>query len=438
MTISEYYECYKTKAGREKIKYPIDLEDGSAQNFDEFYEKCIEQHIKLIENNALKWHEMLLKYVERDDATFWIRRYESSSQSKKRLNNGRWPIRRACKTEYDDFSYVFVSNYDAHEIFNMIRFVDEPNDEEFALLMKEHRFPLHYDSGTSSDESMIASYPLVGSTRGGALTVKHWYLAHILGVNNSEEYDCDVNFNELCPRGDISEWKQQGDFVVRKIDEKFPGDKNVIVAHFLRFIDPLNYYVVPGKSFQDNHNYKFKNNQIGEYTVLNDYMAAKYIEVYGEEKMNIFRKKVLAKPLYEVPDHKCSIDIEYGPKIKSQKKSSQNVKITFPTTTSNSLSNSVVKIKAPRTGRYSYDEKIEEAAYYLRHQDGLVKVEKNILNIANGRGTTAKIHLNSLEINTERAIGHKGLLISSDIDDEISKATGIFKNTLEEIKKRGL
>ena len=98
----------------------------------------------------------------------------------------------------------------------------------------------------------------------------------------------------------------------------------MIVAHFLRFIDPLNYYVVPGKNYQDNHGYRFKNNQIGEYTVLCDYVAAKYRrDIYGETVMDEFRKKVFASPLYDIPAcGQCNIDISYGPNICTKSNSS--------------------------------------------------------------------------------------------------------------------
>ena len=109
MTIREYYEHYSTKEGRKTIRYPLVLVDGSAKTVAELYDTCIKAHVEMIQKNAVAWHEMLMRYVKREDAVFWIRRYESSSQKAKAENNGRWPIRRACKTEYDDLSYVFVS-----------------------------------------------------------------------------------------------------------------------------------------------------------------------------------------------------------------------------------------------------------------------------------------------------------------------------------------
>jgi hypothetical protein len=298
----------------------------------------------------------------------------------------------------------------------MVRFVDEPTEDEFAQLMNEHRFPLHFDNGESSDEHYIASYPKTGSTKAGVLTVGHWYLAHILGVN--EGYLCPVDFNAMCPRGKLSDWTQQGNFKVRKIAGKFPGNKNLIVAHFLRFIDPLNYYVIPGKNYQDNHSYRFKNNQIGEYTVLNDYVAARYRQIYGTAVMDKFRDNVFAPPLHGNDVGQCAIDITYGPDL--AKSNTPKGKKTL------------VELEA----EYSRDKLIEVAAFYLCNNVGLKKLEVK-LQLTEALGFEASNILQVLGINTSGS--YKGLLRRSNIDDAIGDpANAELKNTLNEIKARGL
>lgn len=89
---------------------------------------------------------------------------------------------------------------------------------------------------------------------------------------------------------------------------------------------------------------------------------------------------------------------------------------------------------------YTYSEKLAVAAYYLRNNKGLVKVEENHMKLIGRKGATAKYILNKLGLNTALKSVHKGLLTKtgSSLDDEIEKATGTFKITLEEIKKRGL
>ena len=88
---------------------------------------------------------------------------------------------------------------------------------------------------------------------------------------------------------------------------------------------------------------------------------------------------------------------------------------------------------------YTYDEKLGVVLYYLQHEDGLIQVEENHMKLTGRHGATAKYILNKLGVDTSKKAGHRGLLQhSANIDDEIAQATGTFKLTLEEIRKRGL
>ena len=408
MTITEYFELYKTASGKKMLEYPIKITPDNAKSFSELYDKCIKEHIESIKINVLKWHNMFLRYVQLPDAIFWVRRYESSSKTEKKLHGGRWVTRRACKTEHiDGFSYVFVSNYDAHEIFNMIRLGVTPDEHEFLKLMKNYEYPFHYDDGGSCEESDIVAYPKIGNTRSGILTKNHWYLAHILGLNEQNDYIYPINFDVICPRGELSDWKNDGGHIVRKISKVLSlNEKELVKAHFLRFVDPLNYYVIPGKNYQDNHKYNYKNNQIGEYPALNNYMCHKYANIYEKSVVESFRKYIQAKPLSSTCEDE-SIDISYS------------------------------YIAFGRNSKYSTDEKLKVASYFLRNNTNLSETEKKVLKIDN-HGSKVREILISLGIDTSRLSSQKGLLLTHNIDDEINKAEGIFKNTLEDLRDRGL
>lgn len=88
--------------------------------------------------------------------------------------------------------------------------------------------------------------------------------------------------------------------------------------------------------------------------------------------------------------------------------------------------------------KYTNDEKIKVAAYYLQNNVGLVQVEEKHMHLEGNRGWAAKAILNELGIDTSRKSVHKGLLAVTNIDDAITNATGTFKTTLQEIKKQGL
>lgn len=310
MTINDYYSNYKFNK-----KYPVKLCSGTSTTIDDFYKNCIAQNL-LPAKNVLVWHKMLMDYADRPDAIFWIRYYESGSKA-----SGRWNNRRACVTRFKDgFSYVFVSNFDAHEILNMIRLGVDPDIDEFAKLMSSFQYPMHYDPGKSCEESDINAYPNIGTPRGGVLTFEHWYLAHINDIKSEFVRDdgtyraIDISSLEgthIYPRGDLSEWKLDvaSGRMIRELPYSLtPEEKKLVKAHFLRFVDPLNYYVTPGPKCESNSVCP----RIGEYGVLNNFICNKFESLYGSSNMDKFRKEALIKKPTYYSTGSETINITYG------------------------------------------------------------------------------------------------------------------------------
>ena len=407
MTIKEYYENYNTNK-----KLNITLPINTAVTVKDFYNNCVKYNMLPLDS-VIAWHNMFMEYVEMDDAIFWVRYYESGSKK-----NGRWNTRRGCKTQFrDGFSYVFVSNFDAHEIFNMVRLGVKPDADEFLDLMKNNKFPLHYDSGKSCEESDIATYsfPRIGSTKGGILTPDHWYLAHIIGVK-SDYIDLDgnvleVNVDRLYPRGEVADWKLDSNGkMVRYIDDTPSQEEKALVkAHFLRFVDPLNYYAAPGQNYQNNS----AAYNIGEAQVVNDYIGTVFSDIYGHVNMKGFRKQALASDKL-ISDENAEIKAEFGNPILSGKVKSK-------------------PSKTVKRGKYSEDTILQIAVDYLRNGTSMRELEVKHLGIKQSGGVAMKI-LTSLGI----AGAQKGMLKKTDIDTEIAKADGILKDTLVKIKEKGL
>ena len=416
MTITEYYNCYKTNNAKENIEFPYTIPDHSEnpdEKISDFFKNCVsknslhqEQHLI---NSVKAWHEMLVEYSNREDAVFWIRRYEGSSKTEKAANEGRWVNRRGCRTDFNNASYVFVSNFDVHEIFNMVRLGVQPDVDEFIDLMNNYEFPMHYSDAQTSDESFIASYPHLINPPTGVFSKKHWYLAHIIGIKSDPYYDSggneiivDKKYPDLFSRGVLSDWKMHKGHKVRKINRDLQKEEIALLkAHFLRFIDPLNYYIVPGEKYQITA----VRNQIGEDSDLNAFMSNVIADVYGKTVVEKFREDVMTTK--DLPTYKDkTIDIKYGP----------------------------MRLCGKNVVNFSLDEKYKVAVFFMRNNVGLIKIENRLLGLTNKKGWVAKAILDSLGVENKR----KGLLMNSNIDIEISKATDTFKNTLEEIKKRGL
>lgn len=328
MTIKEYYDNYKINK-----KYPVKLQSGNDRTIDDFYQNSISKHrLDIPKERIIAWHKMFVEYTNRSDAIFWIRNYENGSKA-----SGAYDTRRGCLTTFaDGFSYVFVSNYEVHEIFNMIRLNVEPSINEFADLMLKREFHFHYCKDKSCVESQINCYPSIGSVHCGILTPNYFYLAHIYGVKdyeylrgNNSTFMFDTHSPEserIMPRGLVSDWTDKTGIIgkSRLINKKLSiEEKNLIKAHFLRLVDPLNYYVVPGPCHEKNAFFGEKKVSIGEFDHLNKFMARKYEQIYGKAVMDEFRKLALIKDRDMGSYGLEQIDIEYSPLTLKERKSSK-------------------------------------------------------------------------------------------------------------------
>lgn len=354
MTISDYFKNYST------LKYSKKLSNGYAYSIEDLYKDCIKDTLPDV-NDVLAWHKMLMQYTEMPDAIYWIRYYEngpllnSNGQiltvkndgsyrirdnsgktvllgkagelaTKKAINNFvisngfRYNNRRACLTQFaDDFSYVFVSNYDVHEIFNMISHHVVPTANEFLTMMKSFKFHLHYDTSKSCMESDIAAFPNIGNVRGGVLTQNKWYLAHINSIKND---DCpyvrnngnvsklsSTEKNKLYPIGEPADWSVSSNGKIRRLNYSLTSDeKELVKAHFLRFTDPLNYFLAPGKNYETNNTSR----TIGENKYLTSYMEALYETIYGTSVMDEFREKAKIRKNPFIATGKEIVEVHYG------------------------------------------------------------------------------------------------------------------------------
>jgi len=429
MTIREYLDSHYDKTARElRSVYPYKVVAGGPfQTIKDFYDGYITNYL-LDPKNVLAWHEMLMEYVDRPDAVLWVRRFESGGN--KTIG---WKNRRGCYTECaDGFKYVFVSNYGAQEIFIMIASGVTPDVDEFADLMRKGEFPMHYSSDAKCEESSIARYPQIKVSRAPVeLNAKGWYFAHIAEVNGRflrtggeysgryRELD-DKEVERIYKKGTLSDWDPKTRIRHRNIAENLEDfEKEIVKAHFLRFVDPLNYFLVPKPKMQTN----YAKGNIGEYDLLTRYVQEQFESIYGRTLMDAFKKKALIAS-DDVIDIVCLGS--------TKKKTSPPVSKPAASPAKSSTKSSTTS-KSPTTRRiYTEDEKLELAKYYLEHEDGLETVEEIVYHRPkNNGGSTAKNHLNKMKIITD---GSKaGILLKHDIHMERATASGAYADTLDKI-----
>ena len=250
-------------ATREKFpKVP----NGESRSIAEFFSKC-NGMVWLPTHKVAEWHRMLTSYSDPNkNNRLLVRLYEGV---KNRTNNSLETRRGAITRMSDGYEYVFTSNYFARVIYSMIYWgCDVPNEEDFADMIYNRRvcisFPLHVNPG----EQEISAYPsrvpsAEYSTKG--FYTPDWYLAHIADVNNVKNVPYrgreGIRPCDLITPGTYDDWRYFDGMVIRKEDRKFTqGEKSLIRAHFLRFLDPINYFLVP-RSKQESHE---GGNKLGE------------------------------------------------------------------------------------------------------------------------------------------------------------------------------
>lgn len=372
ITIDDYFNK-KNKGIR---KFCSDFpENETASTVEEFYWKFI-QKTEIDKTKVCDWHRMLVEYISHEDAIFLCRLYESGGEvfkfgkNDKTGNDIKFAIdqtRRATKTIVGNVPCLFVSNYDAAEFCNMVSKGVVADVNLFKDMLKNYKYRLHYQASApiskeeyeqllennelekrckelleqknkkslQEEAYILAGYPKIGNVRSSILNSSKRYLAHIIGVKDVRYYFEDKkdfyqgNINEILPRGKISDWKDENGKCVRIIKRDLSEeDKRVIKAHFLRFFDPVNYFVTPSNSYHSKDSNMGKNRNIGEYWLLQQYVEKRYEELYGKDVMDEFRRLALV-PKSEDDKYKKIIrngesiyvnSITYGTNLKTKKK----------------------------------------------------------------------------------------------------------------------
>lgn len=395
---------------------------GTAATAQELYDNCItvpypcnpgDPETDMITRSIIGWHELLSWYAEQEGAVLLSRLYESEGTS------GNWNNRRNSLTIAANYNYAFCSNHFARVIMTMALNGFVPDKKDFWDMMVTNRaFYLSSLFGLTPIEKRISAY--TQKAYNGKFYTPGWYLAHIVSVKDMPyKNHTDIDVKSIFKLGQEDDWSLDpvlGCMVRRTNDSVDLREKKVAIAHFLRCLDPINYFLVPNNN---NAIYKKINTDdgspLGENKFVVRFMMIKAYERFGATFEDFLQRSLADLDIISICATKstvssASISAEYAPGINT----------------------------TGSTPKYTDDEELEVAAYFLRNQSGLVDVEELVLHVSGKRGWEAKRILNDRGIDTSRKSVHRGLLIKSNIDDEISKASGIFKTTLEEIKKRGL
>jgi len=385
------------------------LPHGKVNSINDLYESLIENYLpkkETVEN----WHVLLLKYIQQEDAIFFIRRYASAP-------NKDWTLlRRGFLTEYSSgLKYVFCDNFFAHYFFLMALHNYTPAFDDFNEHIKSRKFP--YGFMKTSEEEPFQAFP-----RGKTVNINTagWKLAHLYSVNqNDYNFDYKKISKELFPRGNQNDWKKNhgNDYPSRFIEKTNTNElRKITIAHFLRLVHPINYFLVPKT--------KLSNMDIGESPELISFMRETVYSRY-KDILTEYEDLIMSKKIETLDYHNCRFNLEYGLDYENSKDSEgkklKSTKKQNPQNTSQQMN------------KYSNEDLSIIKAYLI---DGLSfrSIERKILQIdspARGGGFIAKGILNSYGIEAK----DKGKVTVKNINELISNNTGKLKRTLIELNE---
>ena len=299
-----------------------------AKNFDELWKNVIEDSLP-DKDVVLRWHKLLMDYVRQENSVFTLRACASGEQP-----------RRGCLNQVfvngkKTFGTFCIDNGIPTYIYTMAKDKFVPSLAEFNEMMI-HNCSFPFGWNVTSGEKEISAYP---KGKNPGISDKGYKLAHIFPAG--KEYRDDAGYKTITdfwkaefPQGNISDWKQHilpnGKYYrpIHINDEsKSQKARRFAVAHFLRSNHPLNFFLVPNKSnTRDKESGILKTNiyytdhtgnkkdEIGEYSKLIEYVAAKIKDIYKDT--NVYQEFLnLIFPVGSCIDPKeenVQIDAEYA------------------------------------------------------------------------------------------------------------------------------
>ena len=307
----------------------------------------------------LEWHKVLIEYSQMDGAIFPIRDGHSDAEDDKLKLRRGWLVRVDHHIVYEKkFSYMFTDNHLAMYIYKMALDGYCPTTKEFFDFMTQFKDPTQigwirgrtikndsYNGEKRHFISMPVHFGWIGKSSypGNTESMKNAYinttpaptcplgrcgykLAHIFGVKDGI-YKIDgknikwkdikvVDLGEESIRRQDYCWDNLiKNFVWdRKIENN--SDRNelrkIVVAHFLRFLDPLNHFLTPKRGFneftKDNGNCS---NDIAEYKKLLSHMMFVREREFGRAFLELKENALYFTSISAVDNSAETINIKY-------------------------------------------------------------------------------------------------------------------------------
>ena len=265
------------------------LQDGASDSVMGLFENCISNNLTdEICDTIRYWHRLLVDYSSSpQDVILPIRIYENLGHGHTR--------RRALTILENHFAYAFASNSFARAVEAMVLAGIRPSQEEFASIFRNFTACLGFHWGNETvEEQHIAAYPNAYKRK---FYLDGWYLAHIHGIGTEVFAGHeDVVVGEVFPVGELVDWQNGNINGINIPIRRIQGELNqhqweFARAHFLRFLDPINYFLVPSQK-REMHVPKTVN-CLGEERCVVDFMKRYMSEQFHDEYVEFCDKALI-------------------------------------------------------------------------------------------------------------------------------------------------
>lgn len=284
-------------------KVPI-LSAGTCNTLAEIWNKRISPLMPAKEI-VLKWHSVLMEYVEKPDAMFAIRGFNSARNS-----NDYHVLRRGFLTRTNnDYSFFYTDNFHAAYYLKLAMDGIVPSVDELLRTYNKRQFPSRFGPDTSSERELSA----IPGGKDPGIQSAGFKLAHIFNVGKDYFFDGRILsltkdiLQAYFPRGERGDWHMvsdaTGQYHVR--DLKVPQyARSFLVAEFLRFVHPFNYFLVPKSSLSSV--------DVSENQDLISFVRSKLKELYGAAYEEFLSRIMVSPSLPPTPLPNHRLEISYS------------------------------------------------------------------------------------------------------------------------------
>ena len=313
----------------------IPLKSGSKITIEDFWTFFIKP--RLPDPKVVKaWSKLLINYTKEDDAVFVVRAFAGWCKKDREAKKDD-ELRRGFLTIPNNatYSYFFTDNSFAAYFHKMALDGFVPSLSEFKVMMKERRFPAHFGRCCSMERDK-AAYK-IGATPVPPIGQDGYKISHVsdagkfYSLNGKDCFSITDLSKIYFPRGKYSNWEYNSKLgcYVRNL-EVLPETRDILVAHFLRFINPFNHFLTPKAKHTHKNNttgittttiynkyFNFLKNEdgydIGEFKPLIDYVNERFEEdIYKDEYIEYKKRLLLPDDFFGKVNGDEVINIEYG------------------------------------------------------------------------------------------------------------------------------